>query len=88
VPSRTVGTVLMIDDNEVLRSAASKLLRTQGLRVLEGDCGAWACKHSTLNLKFKTCDGLLAFAGPLEIHLLQGKVIEVNNIFYRLRRGR
>lgn len=65
----------MIDDNEVLRSAASKLLRTQGLRVLEADCGVWACNHSTLNLKFKTCDGLLAFAGPLEIRLLQGKVI-------------
>ena len=39
-PSRTVGTVLMIDDNEVLRSAASKLLRTQGFRELEADFGA------------------------------------------------
>jgi CheY-like chemotaxis protein len=65
----------MIDDNEVPRSAASKLLRTQGVRVLEADCGVWACNQSTLNLKFKTCDGLLAFAGPLEIRLLQGKVI-------------
>jgi hypothetical protein len=74
VPSRTVGTVLMIDDNEVLRSAASKLLRTQGFRVIEADCGVGLQPHP-LNLKFKTCDGLLAFAGPLEIYLLQGKVI-------------
>ena len=39
MPSRTVGTVLMIDDNEVLRSAVSKVLRTQGFRVLEADDG-------------------------------------------------
>ena len=65
----------MIDDNEVLRSAASKLLRTQGFRVLEADFGVNACNHSPLILKFKTCDGLLAFARPLEIHLLQGEVI-------------
>jgi two-component system cell cycle sensor histidine kinase/response regulator CckA len=38
-PSRTVGTVLMIDDNEVLRTAVSRLLRTEGFRVLEAEDG-------------------------------------------------
>jgi two-component system, cell cycle sensor histidine kinase and response regulator CckA len=38
-PSRTAGTVLMIDDNEVLRSAVSRLLRTEGFRVLEAEDG-------------------------------------------------
>jgi CheY-like chemotaxis protein len=38
-PSRTVGTVLMIDDNEVLRSVVSRFLRTQGFRVLEAEDG-------------------------------------------------
>jgi two-component system cell cycle sensor histidine kinase/response regulator CckA len=38
-PSRTVGTVLMIDDNELLRNAVSKLLRTEGFRVLEAEDG-------------------------------------------------
>jgi two-component system cell cycle sensor histidine kinase/response regulator CckA len=37
VPS--AGTVLIIDDNEVLRSAVSKSLRTQGFRVLEAHDG-------------------------------------------------
>ena len=39
VPSRIVGTVLMIDDNEVLCSAISIVLRTQGFRVLEAHDG-------------------------------------------------
>ena len=39
VPSRTVGTVLMIDDNEVLCSAISIVLRTQGFRMLEAHDG-------------------------------------------------
>ncbi len=34
MPSRTVRTVLMIDENEVLCSAISIVLRTQGFRVL------------------------------------------------------
>ena len=38
-PSRTVGTVLMIDDNQVLRSVVSRFLRTQGFRVLEAEDG-------------------------------------------------
>src|SRR5580704_10626230 len=38
-PSRTVGTVLMIDDNEVLRTAVSRLLRIEGFRVLEAEDG-------------------------------------------------
>jgi len=75
VPSRTVGTVLMIDDNEVLRSAASKLLRAQGFRELEADFGVMPATTHPFILKFKTCDGLLAFVGPSKIHLLQGKVI-------------
>lgn len=88
MPSRTVGTVLMIDDNEVLRSAASKLLRTQGFRVLEADFGVMPATTHPLILKFKTCDGLLAFAGPSKSTYCKGKSFEVNNIFYRLRRGR
>ena len=54
----------MIDDNEVLRSAASKLLRTQGFRELEADFGAMPATTHPFILKFKTCDGLLAFVGP------------------------
>jgi hypothetical protein len=54
----------MIDDNEVLRSAASKLLRTQGFRVLEADFGVMPATTHPFILKFKTRDGLLAFVGP------------------------
>jgi CheY-like chemotaxis protein len=39
VPSRTVGTVLMIEDNKALCTAVSKMLRTQGFRVLEANDG-------------------------------------------------
>lgn len=39
MPSRTVGTVLMIDENEVLCSSVSIALRTQGFRVLEAHDG-------------------------------------------------
>jgi hypothetical protein len=73
---------------EVLRSAASKLLRTQGFRVLEADLGVMFATTHPLFLKFKTCDGLLAFAGPSKSTYCKGKSFEVNNIFYRLRRGR
>jgi hypothetical protein len=54
VPSRTVGTVLMIDDNEVLRSAASKLLRTQGFRELEADFGAMPATSLVFSLCITT----------------------------------
>jgi CheY-like chemotaxis protein len=39
VPSRTVGTVLMIDENEVLCSVVSIALRTQGFRTFEAHDG-------------------------------------------------
>ena len=39
VPSTTVRTVLMIDDNEALCRAVSIALRTQGFRVLEAHDG-------------------------------------------------
>ena len=78
----------MIDDDEVLRSAASKLLRTQGFRVLEADFWGNACNHSPLILRFKTCDDLLAFAGPSKSAYCKGNSFEGNNIIYRLRRGR
>jgi CheY-like chemotaxis protein len=39
VPSRTVGTVLMIDENEVLCSVVSIALRTQGFRIFEAHDG-------------------------------------------------
>jgi len=39
VPSRTVGTVLMIDENEVLCSVVSIALRAQGFRVFEAHDG-------------------------------------------------
>ena len=39
VPSRIVGTVLMIDENEVLCRSVSIALRTQGFRVLEAHDG-------------------------------------------------
>jgi two-component system, cell cycle sensor histidine kinase and response regulator CckA len=39
VPSRTAGTVMMIDKNEVLCSVVSIALRTQGFRVLEAHDG-------------------------------------------------
>jgi two-component system, cell cycle sensor histidine kinase and response regulator CckA len=38
-PSRTAGTVLIIDDNEVLCGAVSIALRTQGFLVLEAHDG-------------------------------------------------
>ena len=88
MPSRTVGTVLMIDDNEVLRSAASKLLRTRGFRVIEADFWVMPATTHPFILKSKTCDGLLAFVGPSKSTYCRGKSFEVNNIFYRLRRGR
>jgi two-component system cell cycle sensor histidine kinase/response regulator CckA len=39
VPSRTVGTVLMIDENEVLCTVVSIALRTQGFHVFEAHDG-------------------------------------------------
>ena len=39
MPSGTVGTVLMIDENEVLCSVVSIALRTQGFRVLAAHDG-------------------------------------------------
>jgi DNA-binding response OmpR family regulator len=39
VPSRTVGTVLMIDENEVLCNVVSIALRAQGFRVFEAQDG-------------------------------------------------
>ena len=62
----------MIDDNEVLGSAASKLLRTQRFRVLEADFEVVpATPYSEIqNLRWPA-----GVCRPLEIHLLQGKVI-------------
>ena len=37
--SRIVGRILMIEDNELLRSAVSKLLRIEGFTVLEAEDG-------------------------------------------------
>jgi two-component system cell cycle sensor histidine kinase/response regulator CckA len=39
VPSRTVGTVLIIDENEVLCNVVSIALRAQGFRVFEAHDG-------------------------------------------------
>jgi len=88
VPSRTVGTVLMIDDNE--RAAQCRFQVAEDTRISRARGRLWgnACNHSPLILKFKTCDGLLAFAGPSKSTYGKGKSFEVNNIFYRLRRGR
>ena len=65
----------MIDDNEVLRSAASKLLRTQGFRVLEADFWGNACNHSPPYSEIQNLRWPAGVRRPLEIHLRQGEVI-------------